>query len=266
MRLGVAVSFAAATLMASFVPLSGCQARKVATFNPALAGSFFPLKVDTTWTYRINSKSQRSTYIVTDRVIGEKYVPSLNITGRVVEEYYNMDRGGTRPIVYVVKDGYLNRLSGLEYTKEEEDIQAPAWGRSEDGAFLPARLLPALTWHSKNFPFGHLDGAFDITQEHRSFFETEDVVVPAGRFKNCMRIETDALYEGGSYTKIAKKMRLAYRDWYAPNVGLVRTVALEGGPNGPEMERVELVKYAPSAKPVAAGAASAPAVASAQRK
>jgi hypothetical protein len=250
----VAVFFTTVVLL---TPIFGCQSRhKTTTFNPALSGSFFPLETNSIWTYRINSKSQRSTYIVTDKVVGEKYVPSLNVTGEVVEEYYNMDRGGTRPIVYIVKNGYLNRLSGLEYAKQEE-IQAPAWGRSEDGAFLPARLTPELSWNSKILPFGHLDGAFDINQAHRSVFETEDVVVPAGTFSGCIRIDTDAVYEGGSYAKSAKKMQLAYRDWYAPNVGLVRTVALEGGPSGPEMERVELIKYARSAAPLPRSAAGA---------
>jgi hypothetical protein len=63
-----------------------------------MAREFFPLTPDSVWTYRVNSKSQHSTYVVTDKAVGEKYVPSLNITGEVVEEYYNMDRGGTRPI------------------------------------------------------------------------------------------------------------------------------------------------------------------------
>jgi len=61
-----------------------------------------------------------------------------------------MDRGGTRPIVYVTKDGYWTRLSGLDYAKD--DIQAPAWGRSEEGEFMPAVLTPDLNWSSKDFP------------------------------------------------------------------------------------------------------------------
>lgn len=222
-------------------PLAACLGKR-ATFNATLSGEFFPLAVDTVWTYQVKSKSQRATYVVTDKVIGQRYVPSLNVTGQVVEEYYNMDRGGMRPIVYVTtKDGYLNRLSGLDYAKQ--DIEAPAWGRSEEGEFMPARLAPDLTWSSKIFPFGHMSGAFDINQSHRSYFDGEDIIVPGGRFSGCIRIETNAVYEGGNYSKIGKGLRLTYEDWYAPKVGLVKTVALEGGSNGPEMERVELLKF-----------------------
>jgi hypothetical protein len=236
-----------ALLVCGFItaPLFGCQG-KTARFNPVLSRDFFPLVPETVWTYRVQSKSQRSTYVVTDKAVGEKYVPSLNVTGQVVEEYYNLERGGTRPIVYVTNGDYWTRLSGLDYAKD--DIEAPAWGRSEEGQFMPASLLPDLSWDSKIFPFGHMPGAFDIKQTHRSFFESGEVVVPAGHFIGCMRIETDALYEGGSYAKSNKPMRLTYEDYYAPHVGLIKTLALEGGPGGPVMEKVELLRYLPAQK------------------
>jgi hypothetical protein len=222
--------------------LLGCQG-KTAQFNPQMAQDFFPLTPDSVWTYRVNSKSQRSTYVVTDKAVGEKYVPSLNVTGKVVEEYYNMDRGGTRPIVYITKNGYWTRLSGLDYSKD--DIQAPIWGRSEEGEFMPANLMPGVNWKSKIFPFGHMPGSFDIRQLHHTFFEPADVVVPAGHFAGCIRIETEALYEGGSYAKMNKPLLLVYEDYYAPHVGLVKTVALAGSSNGHEVERVELIRFLP---------------------
>jgi hypothetical protein len=228
------------TSLALAATLLGCQS-KTAQFDPALARDFFPLTPDSVWTYRVKSKSQRSTYVVTDKAVGQKYVPSLNITGQVVEEYYDLDRGGTRPIVYVTKDGYWSRLSGLDYAKE--DIQAPAWGRSEEGDFMPAVLTPGFNWNSQIFPFGHMPGAFDIRQNHQTFFEPADVVVPAGHFSGCMRIETDAQYEGGSYAKLGKPVRLVYEDYYAAHVGLIKTLALEGSSRGSEVERVELIRF-----------------------
>jgi len=228
-------------------PILGCQGKR-AQFNPGLAHDFFPLAPESVWTYRVNSKSQHNTYVVTDKAVGERYVPSLNITGEVVEEYYNMDRGGTRPIVYITKNGYWTRLSGLDYSKE--DIEAPAWGRSEEGEFMPATLMPGINWKSQIFPFGHMPGSFDIRQLHHTFFESADVVVPAGHFAGCMRIETEALYEGGSYAKMGKPLRLLYEDYYAPHVGLIKTLALEGSMHGSEVERVELIRFlAPQTTP-----------------
>jgi hypothetical protein len=219
----------------------GCQ-RSGARYDPALAGAFFPLTPDFSWTYRIDSKSQRTTYVITDRVLGLKYVPSLNVTGQVVEEFYNLERGGSRPIVYVTKDGYLTRLSGLETVKD--DIQTPAWGRSEEGEFMPARMAPDISWNSTILPFGHIEGAFIINQVHHTVFDSNDITVPAGKFTGCMRIDTMATYEGGSFAKTKGAGKLLYRDWYAPNVGLVKTEVLEGDERGPRMELVELIRFA----------------------
>ena len=232
-------------------PLLGCRG-KTMQFDPGLAHDFFPLAPDSVWTYKVDSKSQHNTYVVTDKAVGEKYVPSLNVTGEVVEEYYNMDRGGTRPIVYVTRDGYWTRLSGLDYSKE--DIQAPVWGRSEEVEFMPAVMTPGVNWKSRIFPFGHMPGSFDIRQLHRTFFEPADVAVPAGHFAGCMRIETEALYEGGSYANIKKPLRLLYEDYYAPHVGLIKTLALEGSASGREVERVELIRFI--APPVTATSSS----------
>jgi len=228
-------------------PLAGCE-RHAGHYNPALAGAFFPLKPSSSWTYRINSKSQKQNYVVTDKVVGMKYVPSLNVTGQVVEEFYNLDRGGSRPIVYVVKDGFLTRFSGMEYNRD--NIKTPAWGQSEDGQFMPASMAPDFTWSSTIFPFGHMPDSFDIKQDHKTVFEGEEIVVPAGRYDGCMRIDTMATYEGGAFDKGPKKSKLLYRDWYAPNVGLVKTEVLEGGPQGSQMELVELVKYIGGREPI----------------
>ena len=229
----------------SAAPLIGCQGEKKAVFDPKLAGQFFPLQPQAEWTYRVKSRSQQSTYAITDTVIGKKYVPSLNVTGEVVSEYYDMDRGGIRPIIYVFDKGYFDRLSGLDYSQDSprQDIVAPAWGRSEDGNFLPQQLSPNLSWDSKSFPFGHVEGAFDIKQNHKTFLEAEDVIVPAGHFANCIRVETLAQFEGGQYAKKNKPSLLTYEDWYAPKVGLIKTITYEGNVYGREMERVELIRF-----------------------
>jgi len=230
------------------VAAAGCN-RGPGPANPSAV--FFPLKPNMMWMYRVQSKSQQQAYIYTDTVVGEQYVPALKLTGAVVQEFYNLDRAGLRPIIYTQKGGYLTRLSGLDYVKHQ--IQPPVWGRSIDENFLPERLTPDTAWENKLFPYGKVSGAFDLAQSHKSFMEGGTVSVPAGRYSGCIRIETLARYEGGAYDRFSKGLKLAYEDWYAPNVGLVRTIAYEGGPNGPEMERVELVRFANGEKSAVKG-------------
>jgi len=239
MKCKLALMLAAAIGAASVI---GCQGEKktAAVFDTSLAGQFFPLQPKAEWMYSIKSKSEQKNYAITDTVVGQKYVPSLDVTGLVVSEYYDLDRGGTRPIIYITKNGYLDRLSGLDYAKDE--IQAPVWGRSDENEFLPQRLTPNLSWNSKYFPFGHMKGAFDIKESHKTFLESDEVVVPAGRFGNCIRVETAAVFEGGQYAG-KDPSKITYEDWYAPKVGLIKTVTHEGGAGGDEMDRVELVHY-----------------------
>jgi hypothetical protein len=224
------------TAALAIAPLAGCKSGGIGSGT-----NYFPLTANSTWTYQIFSKSQGTQYQITDRVIGVKYVPALKLTGSVVDESYSLVRGGTRPLVYYAKDGYIARLSALDY--DQKTIQAPSWGRSEEAQFLPLQLVPNLNWTNVIFPYGHLSGAFNISQNHRTFAETKQIDTPAGRFNNCIRIETQASYEGGVYERKKQKLHLTYLDWYAPNVGLIRTVTLEGGPTGPEMDRVELLRF-----------------------
>jgi hypothetical protein len=223
---------------------SGLVIASLAGCKTAYVGSgtdYFPLTPNSTWTYQVFAKSQGTQYQITDRVIGVKYVPALKVTGSVVDESYSLERGGTRPLVYYAKNGYIARLSALDY--DQKTIMAPSWGRSEEAQFLPQQLVPNLAWTNVIFPYGNLSGSFNINQSHRTFVETKEIETPAGRFNNCIRIETQAKYEGGMYARKKQQLQLTYLDWYAPNVGLIKTVALEGGPSGPEMDRVELVRF-----------------------
>ena len=217
----------------------GC---KSGTASVPAGANYFPLSPNSSWTYQIDSKSQNTQYQITDQVVGMKYVPALKVSGLVVDESYSLSRGGKRPLVYYSKDGYLARLSALDY--DQGAITTPAWGRSEEAQFLPLQLAPNLTWNNTIYPYGQLSGAFHIVQTHQTFAEAGEVNVPAGHFAGCIRVETQAHYEGGAYATNKQDLKLKYTDWYAPNVGLIKTVAVEANQKGsPEMERVELVRF-----------------------
>jgi DUF3108-like len=217
--------------------LAGCNSGS----KTAVGDNYFPLTPNSVWTYEIDSKSQRTQYQITDRVLGRKYVPALKLSGSIVNETYSLARGGTRPLVYYSRNGFITRLSALGYS--EKVIEGPSWGRSSERNFLPLHLAPDEHWKNVILPYGHMAGAFEISQSHRTFRETREIDVPAGHFTNCIRIQTNAEYEGGVYSRPGHQLKLAYVDWYAPNVGLVETRALEGGPKGPVMERVYLISY-----------------------
>jgi hypothetical protein len=105
---------------------------------------------------------------------------------------------------------------------------------------LPIELAPNGSWSDLTHPYGNLARASTYTQRHKSFAESREIEVPAGRFSGCIRVETETSFEGGPYRK---PLTLDYTDWYAPGVGLIKTTASEGGVNGKMIERVELLTF-----------------------
>ena len=214
-------------------PITGC--RNNASFDPASAGTFFPLHRGSSWTYRIVDKSQAVNEIVTDRALGAGHIDTLKTAGEAVSESADVN-GSYREstFLYVMEDGYLSRVSS---------VGVPAWA-SYERRFLPQYLKPGLTWTNSFFPFGRFPAAFHIVQTHRTFLEAGDVVVPGGRFSGCIRIETDAVY--GPPRKDGVR-HLKYVDWYAPNVGLVKTRVLKSRWfSDSEIARLELLTFADS--------------------
>jgi hypothetical protein len=233
-------------------PLTGCHRR--ASFDPALADAFFPLHPDSSWTYRIIDQGQGATDIVTDRVVGKTHIDIVTnrgvgrahlntrkVFGEAVSEDSSLYGASKSPMLYVSEGGYINRVSSLD---------GPTWIVFEERSFLPQLLKPGLTWSNTLFPFGNLPGTFHAEQRHRSFSEADDVVVPAGHFSGCIRIETEAVYRDSS-SKEDGARRLRYLDWYAPNVGLVKTLVLQSGFFGSEIARVELLSFVDSRVKVA---------------
>ena len=228
------------------IRLASCQNK--APFDPGLAGAFFPLNPGSTWTYRVVDKNLGATNIITDRAMDKQLISSVTTGGEAVS-VGSLSAGDSKStILYVTEGGYINRVS----------VDGPTWIRFEETRFLPQLLKPGLIWSNSFFPFGHLREAlaFHVVQHHRTFLESGDVVVPAGRFPGCIRIETEAEYQR-NIPQSAPSLRLRYIDWYAANVGLVRTVVLKGGFFNSEVARVELLSFAKSPVEVAARSSQA---------
>ena len=225
--------------LAAFLVIAAAAATSVLRRQElARAQLFFPLASESQWTYLVKSRSEQLNYRVVDRARGEQFIEKLRQRCQVVDETYEMDRGGMRPVIYYSKDGFLSRLSGLEYVGKR--IEFPVWTLSLDKDFLPLDLRPDQAWSNRILPYGNMPDAPTITQSHKSFVEKREILVPAGRYSDCLRVETHAVFQGGPYKQ---PLALDYFDWYAPHVSLVKTLATEGGTTGKVVELVELLKF-----------------------
>jgi hypothetical protein len=215
--------------------LSGCQ--RGVPFDPASADSFFPLSTGSTWTYRVIDEKLKTSEVFTDRAVGRQQGNSAMDGDRVVAESSGGESGRNLTILYKFEDKYVTHL--IPFGGGSQTL-------SEEQEFLPRLLKPGLKWSNSVFPFGSLPEGFQLTQTHRTSLETGIVQVPAGNFTNCIRIETETVYKANSFAKAVSARRLKYVDWYAPNIGLIRTQVLETGFFGSEVARVELLSFGDS--------------------
>jgi hypothetical protein len=237
-------------LVLAFTQLAGCQKRTL--FNPVLAGRFFPLRPGSSWTYQVAYASgARET--LTDRVEANSS-GSLAGGALVVSDYSGVN--GSGPVIsadlqrayppdksqleihYVIEGDYVTRITSLG---------GGAQIRAEERRFLPQYLWPDRAWSNTLSPFEKSpDDFLTITQNHRSFLEADPVVVPAGQFANCIRIETEAVYQIPSGPDDTRY----FIDWYAPDVGLVKTLVLSGSRDGRQIARIDLLRIAKAPRTV----------------
>jgi hypothetical protein len=217
---------------------------------------FFPLHPDDTWIYAVDRPLRNAHTRMTVRVRGERYVESLRRRCSLVDESYagndnEIEAPGGKPeihpIAYYRENGFLYRALSLEYRgKELRDV---GLGSGEE-RFLPDALDRDLSWDSATTAYDLGGGnSYGVRQTHRAVSEPGVIEVPAGRFTGCIRVDTVAVHGGkhdGEYE--AHPIVLYYADWYAPNVGLIRTiesdrpdVSVPG--NGPSLSQIELLAY-----------------------
>ena len=106
-------------------------------------------------------------------------------------------------------------------------------------------MLDQQSWDDELWPLGHLAvqpvKPFKMQINAHTHGETEDIVVPAGRFHQCIRIESVVAYSGGPYE--GRNLHLTFVDWYAPRVGLVQSVVHSGNSDGAIISRRLLQAY-----------------------
>jgi len=229
-------------LVAGTASLSTAHERRKPQVGRAEKVDFFPLVPNFTWVYRVEEIGRHRTYQMQARVIGERFVAVLNQRCLVVNEIDGIGNSAS-PVLYYSKNGFLNRIMGLEYVKG--DIQPPSFGRSEEQSFLPMILRGGDSWEGDIFPFGHIRHALRVAEIHRSYAEVSPVVVPAGRFDGCIRVETHANYgaQGDGHQPDELDAELTYVDWYAPGVGLIRASTRPGGIEARETARIDLIGF-----------------------
>jgi hypothetical protein len=217
---------------------------------------FFPLHPQDTWTYQVQRPAAGVSFPMTVTVKGEQYIEPLHTYGQLVEESHLIPlviqgeptprpQEYAFPVAYYVHEGFVHRNMSLSYINghlEDSDLG------SAETQFLPLFLHAGTDWESYLNAYETNDRLFGQGGRHRHHAVREDTLieVPAGYFRDCLRVETEAvsISTATSSKKTPQQgIKLYYLDWYAPHVGLVKSVQQDKAAGGTEISRMELVAY-----------------------
>jgi len=211
---------------------------------PMSRADFFPLAMHNTWTHEIKFSGGDYHYYMTGTVIKDDHRLKEGKAFVVAEEYEpltNRAPEAKSTVAYFRKDGFLYRYPWLDSQSDKVwDIQL---GQGSE-RILPSPYLREVTWQSalENNMWASDTASREIGSSSRAGIDPQEVRVPAGIFRNCLRVETITNDQSIHWGREIQTYRLRYVEWYASGVGLVKALSDEG--EGTEIKSVtELLSY-----------------------
>jgi hypothetical protein len=197
--------------------------------------SYFPMSADRVWEYHFRHLESGDVWPVIVRSRGPGFVPALGRIAAIFDEDYPDQ---SVPVAFFLEEGFLQSEIGLRY-RVERGVELMPIG------IQPMRVMPmpprvGMQWAYLEQVFGSTpDGATLNIRWTGSISREESVVVPAGVFRDCLRIESIAVHR---LPMEPHPRAYRYVDWYAPNVGLVKN-EYASGEDRQVFTRMELVSY-----------------------
>lgn len=225
----ILVAWALATALAPLPLMSGAE--------------FFPLTLHSSWTHRVTFSGGDYLYYMTETVIRDDLPLLAEKSSYVVaEEYEPLTKRAPRgksTVAYFRKNGFLHRYPWLD--SEGDKIWDTKMGTGTE-QILPSPYVGDITWENSHQTAAW---AIDVEQSNtgsaKAWIDPVAVQVPAGTFRNCLRVETLTISRVVSPDRVAN-FRLHFTEWYAKGVGLIKAISSEG--EGTPIKSVtELVWY-----------------------
>jgi hypothetical protein len=216
-----------------------------ALFTPPptlIATNYFPLALHNSWTHLVTFSGDYL-YYMTETVIRDD-LPLLEGTSYVVAEEYEplttTSPEAKSTVAYFHKGGFLNRYPWLD--SDGKKVWDTKLGEGAE-QILPSPYRGNTSWQiglqTNAWP---LNGGQTMTASAKAWIDPEEVRVPAGVFRHCLRVETTSANLYVDNKNEPKGYRLYHVEWYADGVGLVRATSSEGE-GTPLKSLTELIWY-----------------------
>jgi hypothetical protein len=211
---------------------------------------FFPLRPGTFWVYEVHDFHGQ---VDLKRVVvrGSFYLKTQEANGMVVEE----SGGNTdellfdvswHPVAYYRRGEFLYKFSGLSYVGAE--LREFRIGQGEEKV-LPQDPSAHPEWEN-DFQIFHVGQGVGYGTRTLSSAHTpnDTITVRAGKFRDCLRVETRTVSTSLPREPQGAEVIFHYTDWYAPGIGLVKSIVEVPGAPRP-VTTLELVSFRPGASP-----------------
>jgi len=198
--------------------------------------SYFPMSSRRVWEYQLRGFGEDGVWPVTVRSHGPSFVPELGRVATIFDEEYP---DAVVPVAFFLAEGFLQSEIGLRYHLERRVERLPIAAQPMRVMPMPPRVGMRWAYSERVFRGGGRQLGLDI-EWSGSVSRAESIDVPAGRFRDCLRVESVAVHR---LPDGATLHEFRYVDWYAPNVGLVKN---EYATAADVVTRMELVSYADS--------------------
>jgi hypothetical protein len=169
-------------------------------YGGELTDKYYPLKPELTWTYNVSSEK------ITNAKIVITNLPAREIEGVTVTPR-KWDRGGMVNYHLMASDSMGIYRYGVQQDEKTEPVLTKPKVYS-----LRDPVATGTTWDMP-VKMGEEELTVNLTVES----VTDSVTVPAGTYKDCAKIK----HVGG---KAGDPVSLEAYEWYAPDVGLVKSV------------------------------------------
>ena len=202
---------------------------------------FFPLAVHNTWTHEVTFSGGDYHYYMTARVITDEWRLQGELTYVVAEEYEPLtDRApaAKSTVAYFRKDGFLFRYPWLD--SEGDRIWDTQLGQGFDQV-MPSPFVKQTSWRMQTETHVMSKGGKNSSSA-TAWIDPETIQVPAGIFRNCLRVETLTTSSVPDPRKETDVFSLLHVEWYARGVGLVKAISSEGE-GTPAKSMTELIAY-----------------------
>jgi len=192
------------------------------------AARYYPLKPKLTWTYKVTSEKITNGKIVITN-LPAKEIKGVTVTPR------KWEMGGQSKFTLMAVDSMGIYRYGEQPSETAEPVLTTPKAYS-----LKDPVATGTTWDITS-KLGGDELTINLTVESI----TEDVTVLAGKYKDCARIK----HSGGS-KKDGASISLEAYEWYAPEVGLVKSIATitvveKGGAKKAEHLNYQLESFQP---------------------